>query len=69
MYVDTEKDVDSVTVELLGGTLGHPVTLDSDRIIVIRITDTSTQKVKVTAYKNGLSQEKTYVLTGLTLSV
>lgn len=68
IYVDTDKDVDSITVELIGGTLGHPVTLDSDRIIVIRVTNVSTQSVKVVVNKNGLSQSKTYELTGLTLS-
>lgn len=67
--VDTEKDVDSITVELIGGTLGHPVTLDSDRTIVIRITNTTTQSIKVVVNKNGLSQSKTYTLTGLTLGV
>ena len=68
IHVDTDEDVDSITVELIGGTLGHPVVLDSDRIIVMRITNTSTQSVKVVVNKNGLSQSKTYALTGLTLS-
>lgn len=69
LRIDTDEDVDSITVELIGGTLGHPVTLDSDRLIVIRITDTDTQSIKVVVNKNGLSQSKTYELTGLTLGV
>ena len=58
----------TVTVELLNGTLGHPVTLDEDMNIVIRITDKDTQAVKVVATKNDVSSTKTYALTGLTLS-
>lgn len=56
---------DVVTVELLGGTLGHPVTLDSDRNIVLKIANTN-QKVKVVV--NG-EETATYKLTGLTLAV
>lgn len=69
LRIDTDENVDSITVELIGGTLGHPVTLDSDRTIVIRITNTTTQSIKVVVNKNGLSQSKTYTLTGLTLGV
>lgn len=68
LHVDTKEPVDSITVELLGGSLGHAVTLDSDRIIVIRITDKDTQKVKVVVNKEGMQQVKTYSLTGLTLN-
>lgn len=69
LRIDTDENVDSITVELIGGTLGHPVTLDSDRLIIIRITDTDTQSIKVVVNKNGLKQSKTYALTGLTLGV
>lgn len=69
LRIDTDDNVDSITVELIGGTAGHPVTLDSDRLIVIRITDTDNQSIKVVVNKNGLSQSKTYELTGLTLGV
>lgn len=69
LRIDTDDNVDSITVELIGGTVGHPVTLDSDRLIVIRITDTDNQSIKVVVNKNGLSQSKTYELTGLTLGV
>lgn len=67
LHIDTKEPVDSITVELLNGSLGHAVTLDSDRLIVIRITDKSTQKVKVVVNKDGMQQTKEYSLTGLTL--
>lgn len=57
----------TVKVELVGGVHGE-VTLDPDRIIVIRVTSTE-QKVKITASKSGLESEvKEYKLTGLTLA-
>ena len=56
---------DTVTVELLGGTVGHPVTLDSDRNIVLRIANTETQQIKVVLND---ADTKTYKLTGLELA-
>lgn len=56
---------DEVTVELIGGTVGHPVTLDSDRNIVLKIANT-TQTIKVVL--NG-EDSKIYKLTGLELAV
>lgn len=67
LHIDTKEPVDSITVELLNGSVGHPITLDSDRLIVIRITNKSTQKVKVVVNKDGMQQTKEYSLTGLTL--
>jgi len=72
MRVDTDDEDDEITVELLGGTVGHPVTLDSDRNIVIRITNKDTQKVKVVVNHvnedTSISTETTTInLTGLTL--
>lgn len=55
------------TVELVGGTVGHPVALDSDMNIVLRITNKATQKVKVVTTKSGESATKIFSLTGLTL--
>lgn len=63
----TENASDTITVELVGGTVGHPVELDSDRNIVIRITNPSTQTIKVVATDGEHSVTKTYSLTGLTL--
>ena len=61
-------DADSITVELVNGTLGHPVTLDEDGMIVIRITDVSTQSIKVVATKGAISETKTLTISGLVLT-
>ena len=45
--VDTDDEDDEITVELLGGNLGHPVTLDSDRNIIIRVGDPRRQKLRI----------------------
>lgn len=59
----------TITVELIGGTSGKgPVKLDPDGIIVLRITNKDTQKVKVTATKNEAVKTTTYGLSGLTLT-
>ena len=64
---DGLPEADEVTFELVGGTVGHPVTLDSDRLIVVRITDIENQYIVVTATKGGTTMSKTLYLTGLTL--
>lgn len=58
----------TITVELVGGTLGHPVTLDADGMIVIRITDTSTQSISVVATKGTVSETLSFSIAGLTLA-
>lgn len=58
----------TITVELKNGTLGHPVTLDEDGMIVIRIADKTTQSVEVVATKDSLSETQRFSLTGLTLT-
>ena len=68
LHFDTNIDVDSITVELLNGTVGHPVTLDSDGIIILRIADKDTQSVRVVATKGDEVTVKKYSLTGLTLN-
>lgn len=45
---DTDDEDDVITVELTNGVTGHPVTLDSDRNMVIRVTNPMKQKLKVT---------------------
>lgn len=67
LHCDGIPSADEVTVELVGGTLGHPVQLDSDRIIVVRITDVNNQYIVITATKDGTTLSKTLYLTGLTL--
>lgn len=57
----------TITVELINGTVGHPVTLDADGMIVLRITNIATQSVEVIATKGNVSEKATYTLTGLTL--
>lgn len=68
LRADTGNASDTITVELIGGTVGHPVTLDSDRNIVLRIANTSTQSVKVVATNGARTVTKSYSLTGLTLA-
>ena len=59
---------DSITMELINGTVGHPVTLDSDGLAVIRITDKATQKIRLVAYEGDNTVVKEYDLSGLTLN-
>lgn len=66
LKVEGVEASDVVTVELIGGTVGHPIALDSDRNIVLKIANTETQSVKVVV--NG-EATKTYALTGLELAV
>ena len=40
---------------------------DGDRQLVCRITDTKSQKIRITAEKDGKTDTTTYSLTGLTL--
>lgn len=67
IHCASEPTADSITVELVNGTVGHPITLESDGLIVIRITDPTTQYVKVVATKSGTTLTSTYYLGGLTL--
>ena len=57
----------TITVELINGTVGHPVTLDEDGLIVIRISDTSTQSIEIVATKDAISEKQTLTISGLTL--
>lgn len=49
LKIDTDDPDDEITVELVNGTLGHPVTLDSDRNIVLRISNPRKQKIRIVA--------------------
>lgn len=57
----------TVAVELLGGTVGHPVTLDEDMNCVFRIGDKDTQKIEVSVTEDGVTKKAVYSLTGLVL--
>lgn len=67
LKIDTDDPDDVITVELINGSVGHPVTLDSDRNIVIRITDPVHQKVKVVATNSRNTETRTYGLYRLNL--
>lgn len=67
LKADTGNPDDIITVELIGGTVGHPVTLDADRNIVLKIANTSTQSIEVVATDGNETVTKQYALTGLTL--
>lgn len=63
----TATDGATTTVELIGGASeGHPVELDSDMNIVIRVTNID-QKVKVVTTKSGASVTKIFSLNDLIL--
>lgn len=67
LTVETSLD-GPTTVELIGGTVGHPIELDEDMNIILRITNTATQSVKVVTSEGEISKTLTYALTGLTLA-
>ena len=55
------------TIEVYGGSHG-PTTLDSDRNVIVRITNKNTQKVVLKVKYQGVTTEKVYNLKGLTLA-
>ena len=58
---------DTITAELIGGQHGA-VTLDEDGILIARITDPATQKLRFTATgTDGSAETQTFSLSGLTL--
>lgn len=63
----THPTADSIAVMLHGGTVGHPVTLDSDGLAVVRISDKETQTLEFIATKSGVTSSVTYSLRNLTL--
>lgn len=62
----TCSGADSITCELVGGVHG-PVTLESDGVVVFRITDPDIQAVRFTAYKGTEARSRTFALNNLTL--
>lgn len=67
LHCESSETVDSVSVELIGGTVGHPVTLDEDGIAILRISDKIHQKVRFAATKDSDTVTKTYTIDGLHL--
>lgn len=68
LHYATKESGSTITCELIGGTTG-PVTLDPDGINITRITNKSTQTIKVVASKEGYTDTVRYLsLKGLTLT-
>ena len=67
LHCASSETVDSLSVEVINGTVGHPVTLDADGIAVLKIADKNRQKIRFAAYKDDQSVTKTFDLSGLTL--
>lgn len=67
LKMETPSPDDVITVELIGGTVGHPVTLDEDRNIVLRITNPHTQAIEVVATDGNTTATKRYTLESLKL--
>lgn len=61
------SDGATTTVQLIGGTVKNPITLDSDKNCVFRITDRNTQKIKVVTTLGDESITKVYSLAGLSI--
>ncbi len=57
-----EAEPGATTVCELTGGISGPVTLDSDMVLISRITNKDTQTLKVTTSKNGVSVTKVYGL-------
>lgn len=68
LAIKVEANADAITVELVGGTVGHPVTLDEDGMIVLRIADTSTQSITVVATKGNIAETHNLSISGLVLT-
>ena len=66
MKFDCDPEADEISVNLVGGTKG-PVTLDADRMCVLRIKDPTTQSIEVTAKKGSETTTETFDISGLIL--
>ena len=64
---DTDDETDVITVELLGGTDGHPWELDSDRNVVFRITNKDTQRIRVVVTHTNEDESTSTATTTLSL--
>ena len=58
----------TITVELINGTLGHPVTLDDDGMIVIRVSNTETQSIQIVATVGAVSETVNLSISDLVLA-
>lgn len=65
----TAQSGDTITVDLVGGSHPGAVTLDDDGIVVLRITNKNTQKVRyVATAADGTTETREFGLSGLTLN-
>lgn len=63
----TLSGADKITAQLIGGKVTHgPQELDSDGIGIFHITDKDSQMIQIVAYKDGMTCQKLYTLSGLT---
>lgn len=63
----TLSGADKITAQLIGGKVTHgPQELDSDGIGIFHITDKDSQLIQIVAYKDGMTCQKLYTLSGLT---
>lgn len=68
LHIDTDVAGAKITVTLVNGIHG-PVVLDNDRTLISRITDETTQSLRIVAEKDGYNTlVKEFALTGLTLN-
>ena len=67
MRFDTDDADDVITVELIGGTDGHPWELDADRNVVFRITNKDTQSIKVVVTHTNEDESTVTTTTSLSL--
>ena len=68
LHAETDFDEDEITLEVINGTVGHPVTLDPDGLMIVRISDKDTQKIRIVATKGSRTRIKLYDLSGLKLA-
>ena len=68
LHAETDFEADEITLEVINGTVGHPVTLDSDGLMIVRITNKDTQKIRIVATKGSRTRIKLYDLSGLKLA-
>jgi hypothetical protein len=68
LHFETEEEGSTITTELVGGVHGASA-LDPDGLCIFRITNKSTQTIKVVASKTGYANTVRYFsLKGLTLT-
>ena len=65
LKMGTNLEESITTEELVGGTVGQPVTLDADMNIVLRISDIATQSIQVVTDNGAYSVTKDYSLSDL----